>query len=624
MFQQIFKQFHQTFSGFSPLASIDNREAWEGLDSRLREQLIRDGEQFLHYSYPILLITDYMEFSRTGNRTHFEDKQFARRTVLNSLVLAECAEHKGRFIDDILNGIYAICEETAWQLPAHNSYVRDHTQFPLPDVTHPIIDLFQAETGAILAAVMYVMKSELDAISPFISIMIKEQLEHRIFTPYLTEHFWWMGDGNTPMNNWTVWCTQNILLTAALSNLDNKRQREIFQKACESIDYFLEEYGEDGCCDEGAQYYRHAGLCLFNCIEILNAVTDGCFTSVYQVKKIQNIASYIRNVHVKDQYYINFSDCSPVAGRCNAREFLFGKRTGDTLLLQLAAQDYENSGDPLLTKEHNLFYRLQTIFQHKEMLEYSANSQINPPDLYYPSVGLFLARDNQFCLAVKAGDNNDSHNHNDTGSFTIYKNGTPLFIDIGVESYTKKTFSPQRYEIWTMQSQYHNLPTFLGDNPKDANAFPYAYIPLFAETKSAASMQMNGSVYAAKKIQYQFSETLAQISMDIADAYPDSRVHLYFRTVVLKKNSCITIQDHCECEELQAVLSLITYEQPFWNTAVSTLSIGELGICQIQGTSLITIEQLPITNKRLQTAWKHNIWRTLVYFQNQDLILTII
>ena len=37
----------------------------------------------------------------------------------------------------------------------------------------------------------------------------------------------------------------------------------------------------------------------------------------------------------------------------------------------------------------------------------------------------------------------------------------PCFFE-GVESYTKKTFSPQRYEIWTMQSAWHNLPTFDG------------------------------------------------------------------------------------------------------------------------------------------------------------------
>jgi hypothetical protein len=34
----------------------------------------------------------------------------------------------------------------------------------------------------------------------------------------------------------------------------------------------------------------------------------------------------------------------------------------------------------------------------------------------------------------------------------------PLLIDVGVGVYTRQTFGPQRYEIWTMQSSWHNVP----------------------------------------------------------------------------------------------------------------------------------------------------------------------
>ena len=77
-----------------------------------------------------------------------------------------------------------------------------------------------------------------------------------------------MGDGKSHMNNWTVWCTQNVLLSAFTRPLPSETQTRILCRAARSIDYFLDEYGEDGCCDEGAQYYRHAGLCLFGCLEI--------------------------------------------------------------------------------------------------------------------------------------------------------------------------------------------------------------------------------------------------------------------------------------------------------------------------------------------------------------------
>lgn len=276
MFTELADKLRSPIQGFTPAASIEDRSAWEALDPGLAQKLVKEGECFLGYDCPPLRATDFMEFSRTGNRVNYETKLFARRTALNTLVLAECAENQGRFLDDIVNLLFAICEESAWQLPAHNAYERDVPQFLLPDVTRPVIDLFAAETGAVLAMAEYLLKKPLADISPAIGAMISDNLNRRIFTPYLNEHFWWMGDGKSAMNNWTIWCTQNILIAAFAHNpgstsgsgsgsgfgsdsndrLDESRRNAIFHKACQSIDYFLAEYGTDGCCDEGAQYYR--------------------------------------------------------------------------------------------------------------------------------------------------------------------------------------------------------------------------------------------------------------------------------------------------------------------------------------------------------------------------------
>lgn len=119
--------------------------------------------------------------------------------MLNALVMAECAQYQGRFLDGIINGIFLICQEAAWQIPAHNSYIRDTPQQILPDVTRPIIDLFAAETGAVAAMAEYLLRDALNKVSPAISKMVDHNLENRILKPYLEEHFWWMGDGTSPM-----------------------------------------------------------------------------------------------------------------------------------------------------------------------------------------------------------------------------------------------------------------------------------------------------------------------------------------------------------------------------------------------------------------------------------------
>jgi len=617
MYNEIMNVFNKICMPFKPYASAKERNSWNALDAAWKEKTLNLGKSYLHFEYPYISATDFMEFLRTGNRTHFEDKSFSKRHALSALVLAECVEYSGEFMDDIINGIFSICEESSWQLPAHNSYIRDTPQLPLPDTTRPVMDLFACETGAILATTYYLLKDALDAISPCIGARIHAELEHRIYKPYLNCHFWWMGNGKEPMNNWTIWCTQNVLLSVFLmkdifnptTSVSDSNSENIFytsddfylqvlKKACSSVDYFLAEYGDDGCCDEGAQYYRHAGLCLFNTTEILNAVTGGAFDSVYTQEKIKNMAAYILNAHVDDKYYVNFADCSPVAGRAGTREYLFAIRTGNTDMMHFAAKDFLAGEDAalLLPKENNLYYRLQNGFTVDAIRKTaSENIPIGHKDIFYPSVGLFVTRDENLYLAVKAGDNGDSHNHNDTGSFTIYKDGKPLFVDIGVESYTKKTFSPQRYEIWTMQSSYHNLPEING------------------------TMQKDGEEYCATNVTYSLGEDVGEISMELQKAYPFAEgIEKYLRQAKLIKGKEIVIRDEFSFENgaknTSVVLNLLTYEKPLQDASSDrlVLKVGELGLVSIDGGELLEIETLPITDARLKTAWDHELYRVRI------------
>lgn len=589
MFREIGASFlleNHSFSEFAPYPRGCERKAWEGLDSETLDALIKNGECFIGFEYPYLKAADFMEFSRTGNRTNYEDKLFIKRKALDALVLAECAEHKGRFLDDIINGIFAICDEAAWQLPAHNSYSRSMPQLILPDVSAPVIELFSCEAAAVLSTAYYLLKDELDAVSPYICSRIVYEVKRRVITPYLTRHFWWMGKGSEEMCNWTIWCTQNILLTTFMLPLSDRTRCHILKKACASTDFFLKDYGDDGCCDEGAQYYRHAGLCLYQTLDILCRVTGNYFDSLWENEKIKNIALYILNVHVDDKYYINFADCSPVAGRAGIREYLFGKACGLDNLASFSALDYKRNPDKFQPEENNMYYRLQEVFTRKAILNEDTTKPIFHPPVFYSSVGLWIARNSTYTAAVKCGDNNDSHNHNDTGSITLYKNGQPLLVDIGVESYTKKTFSPQRYEIWTMQSDYHNLPTING------------------------LMQLNGAEYKATDVSHSFNEVGGSISMDIAKAYPaEALIEAYNRSISLTNNG-LKLNDSWRFTDLKihpVILNFITYEKPVQKDG--TLLIGELGKITPPADSSIQLEELTVTDPRLMQCWKHSLYR---------------
>ena len=646
---------------YRPFPKASEREGYAALPEEAKETVIKHAEEYLGFSFYGIPATVFLEYSRIGNRIDFEEMNFKKRHALNALVMGECVEHKGRFLDDIINGIYSLCEESAWQLPAHNSYNRGGPNYPLPDVTDPVIDLFAAETGALLACISYLLGAELDAVSPFIRRMIADNLRRRIYEPYMGRHFWWMGNGDEPMCNWTVWCTQNILLAVFLMDEElisgtcddgiddpagiaaaiREFKARVIKKACGSIDCFLKDYGEDGCCDEGPHYYRRSALCMMNATSILNAVTNGAFEKVLSENKIRNIVSYIFNVNASGRYYFNFADCSAVLDRSGAGEFLAAKATDNKAMMGYAAKDHRLSLSENLPKneeEINLFLRMQELFTEGEMLSYDTkNSEaMGQTDCFYESVGLFIARDPHFALAVKAGDNDDSHNHNDTGSLILYKDGRPVLIDAGVETYSAKTFSKDRYSIWTMQSSYHNLPEING------------------------VMQSAGAKYRAEDVNYSFSEKEAVISMDIAKAYPEEAgIASYRRRIVLTRGeqgcngngtsgggisgingNCntggkteslpgpagrITVSDHAEFADPERqngfCLYLMLCEQP--ELTGNTIKLPGASI-EFAGEVRLSYEVIPVTDARLKWAWNGNIYRVKADIPGDTVTFTIV
>ena len=107
-----------------------------------------------------------MKYARIGNRDQYEAPYFVRRDILGTLVIAECVEGKGRFLDAITNAVWSICEESSWVLPAHINAQRAGSG--LPDTSEPVVDLFDAETAALVAWTAYLVGEQLQAVSPLI------------------------------------------------------------------------------------------------------------------------------------------------------------------------------------------------------------------------------------------------------------------------------------------------------------------------------------------------------------------------------------------------------------------------------------------------------------------------
>ena len=302
---------------YKPFPTAADRAQWESVPADAREPLIEAGARNLHTDWPSLPATLFLEYRREGNRSRYERVRDTRRRKLGDLVIAECLEGKGRFLDDIANGVWTTCEETFWGVPAHLGMQK--AGVGLPDVSEPIVDLFAAETSSLLSWTAYLVGPRLDKVSPLVLERIHIETNRRLLTPNLERlDFGWMGlnpRGRGSLNNWTPWINSNWLATALLVERDEGRRRAAVYKILKSLDQFLSMYHDDGGCDEGPGYWSRAGGSLFDCLELLHSASGGAI-DFYAMPLVREIGRYIYRAHIADDWFVNFADA---AGEVAAR-----------------------------------------------------------------------------------------------------------------------------------------------------------------------------------------------------------------------------------------------------------------------------------------------------------------
>ena len=91
----------------------------DSIRNAILNSYVRYGEQFAGKPWLSPSARLFAEFKTNGNRVNYEAFTFAKRKQLAALVMAEAVEGKGRFMDDIIDGLSSTLEETWWGIPAH-------------------------------------------------------------------------------------------------------------------------------------------------------------------------------------------------------------------------------------------------------------------------------------------------------------------------------------------------------------------------------------------------------------------------------------------------------------------------------------------------------------------------
>jgi hypothetical protein len=578
---------------WQPFPTAAGRPRWEALSTETREALVETGARQLGAEWRSLPATLFLEFVRNGNRSNYEAVYRVRRNRLRELVLAECAEGKDRFLDEIANGVWIVCEETFWGYPAHLSLQK--RGFGLPDVTEPVIDLFAAETGALLAWTEYLLGAQLERVHPLVRERIAVEIERRILTPYRTrDDFWWLGLGPLgqarAMNNWNPWINSNCLSCALVFERDQVTRAQFAHKVLRSLDRFLDSYYDDGGCDEGPGYWDRAGGALFDNLELLHSASGGAI-DFYAAPLIREIGSYIYRAHIAGPWFVNFADASARAMPAGDVVFRYGRRVADPRMQEFGAWAVQQSGRAR-PGGSDLLRALPALFDSGDL----RGAPARPPlvrDVWLPGIQVMTARLREgstegLYIAAQGGHNAESHNHNDVGNFIVYAGGAPALIDVGPETYTAKTFSPQRYEIWTMQSAYHNLPTVNG------------------------VMQAAGRQFAAREVACRADDAAAEFSLDIAGAYPhEAGLVSWRRTLHLdRRANRVEVNDryHFRSGGGRVALTLMTPREV--RVERGRLGLGADVAVWFDAQALApAVEQIRITDARLRPVWGERLYR---------------
>ena len=481
-----------------PYPDYADRAGWDSLLGSYKSEFISKGEAFLDFQWLQLRATDYLEYNRSGSRYAQEDRLAKNAEALSALMMAELAEGKGRFMDDIINGVFLFCETSSWAVSDH-LYKFQQTHTPLPDYRENILALYQGNYSQMLSWAWHFFHGAFDKEDPMIADRLLHEIKARELDTYLEKsHFDWMGFRMkaTP-NNWNPWCNSNALLCFMLLEQDKARLKAAVEKSIISVDRFLESLPQDGCCDEGPVYWYSSAGNLLNYLECLSLATGGALT-IWDDPLVKGFGEYIVNANISGSWQANFADAAPSDEPGAPTIFRYGKATGSSLMKDFAVHCYHSYGyDPMDTK-WSVFYRaMENLLACREMAGLS-DKGFSPSDfVWYPKTEVCFMRSGKGYLAAKGGNNRERHNHNDVGTCIYFYDGQPVLIDAGPGTYNKSTFDKKlRYKIWNMSSDYHNVPQIGG--------FPQEYGREFRARNSRADRKAKS------------------FSTDIAGAYPDS------------------------------------------------------------------------------------------------------
>ena len=608
---------------FRPLPKYEDEAVWQSVSEEARKLILQKAEGLLTAPMPRSTATRYMKYFRTGERDYDGSIDYPMRQAMFWLTAAECLEREGRFVDTLIDYIWALCETTSWCLPAHNwqgmegGWNNSGTR-PLPDIKDPQIDLFAATTGEYMAWTLYIMRGKLDEVTYLISERIEYELNRRIVEPFCNRRdAWWVSDST---HNWHMWITANCLSVVLLTETNSAKRAKAVELALRYTEEFYRSYLADGSTNEGPGYWVCAGGSMYYALKMLKLVSNGRIDH-FNETMVRNIASYIYRIHINNTEFYNYSYNGRYVGGIQGVEICdFGRQMQDPAMMAWGAYMYRLHKRPFSLGEH-AFIAFFEMLHCEELADIPAKA---PYVGYYYSHAqqLMIARERPgaqegFFLGAK-GFNGHFDSHRDGGTFVLYRDCKPVYIEIGSPKYSREVIDARyRHYHFNCLPQSHNAITVNGMGQK-----PGTLVGAMSRAKQESA---EAAAISSRSTSTDDGVTAA-LTVNMGHLFPEeSGVLICERTFALDRAAgIVTIHQKVECDrESDICLHFLTCEKPEEN---GEILVGGTKLTYDRTLFIPKVERFDYENDpKIRSTWGEELYRVTLMAQTKllDTVITI-
>ena len=411
---------------------------------------VRTSEEFKWHREEILEL--YEKAFQTEPRSHSADEilnnddkglwrlQFdhLQSSALLSLIYPENEE----YYHNLIKSIWAYLNEYTWAPLGH--YTEYYYQRTPKDFDYGLIDIFAGSVSFALAEIKNLFKNRFPKL---LTDRISYEIKRRTIEPYMERTFFWEKHDN----NWTAVCTGAVggVLIYEAPELYYKYQKRLH----DAMECYLASYKDDGMCVEGVGYWAF-GFGFFSSFALLEKELTNGEVDWFRRPKVKEIAKFLQKTFLQKDVVVTYGDCSVTqnyqAGLPQLLRHVYGEEI-EKLPRSLGVIAKDNT---------HLNFLLRAVLYHDEN---NFSDSIRTDVTYTAKDSSYIVkRTKGFGFSAKGGNNGESHNHIDVGTFIIARNNKQIICDIGAGPYEDGYHGDKRYTYFHPSAQSHNLPIFDG------------------------------------------------------------------------------------------------------------------------------------------------------------------